>query len=146
MSKKDQDKKILKLRKRLLAKEALLGQSEKPTYITGGMFRTSAHSDRGAINIKTAAVDQIRQAAQSVVIQTEADKLLGLDSTTHLGYSLDSWIQDFKTRLTVLAHITILADVKAIREKVDAELLSTSQKRDIVLDETLAKADKLTEN
>jgi hypothetical protein len=143
MSKKDQDKKIIKLRKQLLAKEALLGQSEKPTYLTSGLFRATSHSERGAVNIKHASESQVRQAAEAIVIKVGADTLLGLKPAIHLGYSLDSWTEDLKTRLTVLNHIDILASVKALREKVETELLSTSQKRDIVLEDTLGEAEEL---
>jgi hypothetical protein len=136
---KTEDKKIIALRKKLTKKLELLERADKPTYLTGGLFRPNHYSDRGNINIKLATEAEIRSAAQGIVTIKAADALLDLDNRDHLGFPLDSWIEDLKTRLAVIKRIDTLNSIKSLKQKVDSELLTTSQKRTIKLDETLEK-------
>jgi len=144
MSKKEQDKLVLKLRTSLLKQEAALEAAEKPVYVTSGLFRSNPMSDRNIINVKSATQEQLVLATESVIHKKAAFDVLGIDTGKHLGSTLDEWIEDFKTRIGVLNKNVTLAKVKATREKIDTQLLSATQKRGITLDSVVGEVAELT--
>jgi len=142
-TKKDQDAKVLKLRNKLLKQEAKLTAAEKPVYVTSGMFRPNQHSDRGMINVKSASESQLVTATEQIMHKKTAFDILGIPAQPHIGSSLEEWIEDFKTRLGVLNKNETLAKITKLKNTIETQLLSTSQKRDIVADDVAGKVDEL---
>ena len=143
-TKKEQDKKVLKLRKSLIAQEAALEAAKKPVYITSGLFRPSQHSDRGIINVKIASQSELVNATIAIAHRKSALDMLGIEEETHLGSTLEEWVEDFKTRLGVINKNALLDRVRATKEKIETRLLSTSQKRDIEVDDVAEEVANLT--
>lgn len=127
---KVQDKKVMEMRKALLAKRADLLNSENPVYKTSGLFRPYFGSPRGEINIKIANKHQLVNAYVALNNTSEAAKALNVDPGNHLGYPVEDWVADFKTRISVIDRNDNLAQVQALEEEL-SKLLTASQKREI---------------
>ena len=133
---KEQDAKVLELRTALLKrKEALLG-SDKPVYSTSGLFRPDQYSQRNVINIKSSGKGELITATVSLNARMAAAKVLGIEVQSHLGYTTEQWITDFRTRIGVLDRNDNLAEVAKL-EAVLEPLLTLKQKRQIGVDDLI---------
>lgn len=136
--KKEQDSKVLELRQQLLDKEKSLRTAEKPNYLTSGLYRPLSALDRGSINIKSAKKHELIEAAISLNAKAKACKTLDLESETHLGYPIEDWITDLKTRIAVLNKVQTLQEVQALQAQLEP-LLTPSQKREIGISDLSSK-------
>ncbi len=129
---KEADAKIMELRKDLLTKKQLLLASDKPVYIAGEYFRPEVTSAGGEFQIAMATQNQLLRGVKAMLFHSTACKTLGVDSL-HLGFNVDDWVKDFRTRNAVLERNATLEEVNEIEEELK-ELLSQAQKREIGID------------
>ena len=140
MSKKV-DEKVMKLRQELLKKKAFLLGSDKPVYVAGEYFRNDISSTYGEFRVSIASENQLLMGIKSILLHESAADTLNM-SETHLGFSVDEWIQDFKTRKSVLDRVKNLSKVTQIEAKLK-ELLSQAQLREIGINDIANKISSL---
>lgn len=132
------DEKVQLLFEKLQAKKAEVANAMKPHYITGGQFRYS-ESIGNSIDIVT-----VRDERKLVEILTflkersekydSAAKELGVIAEfTWLGFSVDEWTTDLKTRVSVLQLAKRKAELKELEERVNA-IVSPELRRKMEVD------------
>lgn len=124
------DKKVMEMRQSLLEKRQALLNSENPVYKTSGTFRPNFTSPRGEINIKTANKTQLIDAYVALNARNQAANALNIEPGVHLGYPVADWVEDFKTRISVIDRNDNLAAVNKLTAELST-LLTPSQKREI---------------
>jgi len=129
MPKNKADKTVMELREDLLKKKAALLASEKPVYIAGEYFRPDMHSNRGEFQVTIASVGQLLSGVKALRHHAESAKVLGM-SEDHMGFPVEDWIADFKTKKAVLDRADNLRKVAAIEASLKL-LLSKAQLREI---------------
>ncbi len=136
---KEADKEVMKLRKELLKKKAVLLASEKPVYVAGEFFRPDEAYARGEFNVTIATESQLLSGVKAILLHKQSAEILSM-SLDYLGFSIETWIEDFKTRKSVLDRSLTLKNVTAIEKKLSV-LLSKDQLREIGI-ESIADAIK----
>lgn len=119
------DQKVQLLFNKLKEKQAEIASAERPTFITGGQFRYS-ESVGGSIDIIT-----VRDERKLVEILTflkersekygEAAGELGVaTSFTWLGFTVEEWLKDLKTRVNILQLAKRKAELVELEKRVNA--------------------------
>lgn len=119
------DQRVQVLFDKLRAKQAEVANAERPQYITEGMFRYS-EGVSNTVDIKT-----VRDERKLVEILTflkersskhaEACEELGVVAKfTWLGFLVEEWSKDLKTRVSVLQIAKRKAELKELEERVNA--------------------------
>lgn len=138
---KKADKEVMEMRDALLKKKAALLSSEKPVYVAGEYFRPSMANQRGEFQVNSALVGQLLEAVKSLHVHEESAKILDMP-TYHLGFTVEAWITDFKTRKAVLDRSVNLREVAALETELKT-LLTPTQLREIGIGDLLSKIKKL---
>jgi len=133
MAKSKADDQVMKLREELLKKKAAILSAEKPVYVAGEYFRPSVIAQRDEFMVKTASADQLLSGIKVLLHHETAAKVLDMP-ITFLGFSVEDWIKDFKTRKSVLDRSENLRKVSAIEETL-RPLLTMDQLREIGIGE-----------
>lgn len=119
------DEKVQLLFSKLQAKKAEVANAIKPQYITGGQFRysegvsnpidiVSARDERKLVEILTFLKERSSK-------YNEAAAELGVDvNFTWLGFTVDEWTTDLKTRISILQLSKRKAELKELEERVNA--------------------------
>ncbi|MGV8961855.1 MAG: hypothetical protein ACOH2V_00475 [Candidatus Saccharimonadaceae bacterium] len=119
------DERVQLLFDKLTAKKAEVANAEKPQYVTGGMFRY-AESMGNTIDIVS-----VRDERKLVEILTflkersekypDAAKELGTDvNFTWLGFTVEEWLKDLKTRVSVLQIARRRTELAELELKINA--------------------------
>lgn len=121
----NQDEKIQKLFDKVQQKKEEIAKAEKPRWQTNCSFGYDENSASGRINLHTVSdVEQIVKAMAFLISKSEtyekARKLLGLAPKKFewLGFSVDAWAEDFRTRITKIQ----LSEKKKELEKYEKTL------------------------
>lgn len=135
--KNNTDQMVLELLEKVEAKKKQIGAAERPQWITTCSFRYDSNSN-SAVNIQT-----IREVADLVEIHAflsnkkqafeKSAKLLNVNvSCKHLGFSIEDWESDIKTRINGLQIKAKRDELAVLEERVNA-LVSHEQRRQIEL-------------
>ncbi len=134
---KKADKEVMEMRNTLLKKKAALLSAKNPVYIAGDYFRPSILSQRNEFQVSTASSIQLLEAVKAMTLHELSTKVLDM-STDHLGFSLEEWFTDFKTRKAVLDRNENLRNVETLESKL-RELLTPTQLREIGIGDLLSE-------
>lgn len=129
MGAKKLDTKVMEMRDKLLAKKAELAKADKPTYIAGEMFRPSTYTQRGEFRVLTASSAQLLEGLMSLLHRKQAAEMLEM-GPSHIGFPIEDWITDFKTRKNVLDKNQKETEVRTLEAKL-RPLLTPVQLREI---------------
>jgi len=127
----------MELRRQLLEKKAALLGTEKPQYKTSCMYRPFSDSHRYEVDIRTANKQEILNAAKSLMNHKAAAEELGMDSS-HLGFAVDEWMDDFKLRIAVIDRAETLKKIEEL-EKELRTVLTPKQLREIGIEDLTEK-------
>lgn len=119
------DEKVQLLFDKLQAKKAEIANAMKPQYITGGQFR---YSESMSTPIDIITVRDERKLVEILTFLKErsekyvsAAEELGIDANfTWLGFSVDEWTTDLKTRVSILQLAKRKTELKELEERVNA--------------------------
>ena len=128
MAKKADDQ-VLKLRNELIAKREAIVNAEKPVYKAGDWFSPNGANARGEFQVAIATENQLLGGVKALLLHKQSAEILGMD-VQHQGFSVEDWIEDFKTRKSVLDRNVNLARVKELEDKL-TPLLTKEQLREI---------------
>jgi len=120
---------VMELRKNLLEKKSLVLGTEKPVYTAGEWFQPDLSSSAGSFNLRAANKFQIMKGAKSVLLHKETAEVVGLE-IDYLGFSVTEWLNDFKTRVSVLNRAENLRKISIIETEL-SKLLTPAQLREI---------------
>ncbi len=132
------DERVQLLFDKLQAKKAEVAKAERPQYITGGQFRFS-ESAAASFDITTERnVRKLRDALSFLIRSSkdcaEANEILGLtENFTWLGFTVEEWIKDLKTRVDVLQIAKRKQELAELEARVD-KVLSPELRRKMELD------------
>lgn len=119
------DERVQLLFAKLQAKKAEVANAERPQYITSGLFRysesvgntvdiMSARDERKLVEILTFLKERSEKYA-------EAAKELGVEVTfTWLGFTVEEWIKDLRTRVSILQIAKRRTELKELEARVNA--------------------------
>lgn len=108
----------------LQTKKAEVANAERPQYITGGMFRYS-ESNGSSIDIISARderklVEILTFLKERSIRYAEAAEQLNVDvSFTWLGFTVEEWLADLQTRVSVLQIAKRRSELKDLEEKIN---------------------------
>ena len=110
----------------------------KPNWVTNCTFKWFVDNST-VVNIQTIKEQQILDILVCLlnkeVMHTRATEILGLDlKFTYLGYTLDEWTTDLKTRLSRLSISTKKAELATLEERLN-NLMSADLKTQLELNE-----------
>jgi len=129
---------VMEMRKSLMAKKSAVLGTDNPVYKTSGLFRPHATSQRNEVNIKSSNEGEIVGALMSLNSRDAARKELGLSSGSHLGFTLEEWKDDFKTRISVINRVKTLKEIESLEAEL-SKLLTPKQLREIGIEELASK-------
>lgn len=119
----------MKLRAKLLErKQALLG-TDNPVYNTNCMYRPNQGSERYQIDLRTAGENAILGAYKSLLNHEQACKDLDIE-LKHLGFEVQEWRDDMKTRVGVIHRDANLRRVAILETKLRS-ILTPKELREI---------------
>lgn len=110
---------------KLQEKKAEVANAERPTYITGGQFRYS-ESIGNSIDVCTERyerklVEILTFLKERSAKYVEAAEELGVDTKfTWLGFTVEEWSKDLKTRVSVLQIAKRKAELVELEKRVNA--------------------------
>lgn len=119
------DEKVKALFASLQAKKAEIANAERPQYITGGSFRYSesvgnpidimtVRDERKLVEILAFLKDREKSYAEAAAeLKVKAD-------FTWLGFTVEEWLKDLKTRVTILQITKRRAELIALEARVNA--------------------------
>jgi hypothetical protein len=110
----------------------------KPNWVTNCAFKWFVDAN-AIVNIQTANEQQILDILvfllNKEVMHTRATEILGLDNKfTYLGYTLNEWTIDLKTRLSRLSISTKKSELATLEKRLN-NLMSADFKTQLELDE-----------
>lgn len=119
------DEKVQLLFDKLQAKKAEVENAMKPQYVTGGQFR---YSESMSAPIDIVTVRDERKLVEILTFLKErsekyasASEELGVEANfTWLGFTVEEWTIDLKTRVSILQLAKRKAELKELEERVNA--------------------------
>jgi hypothetical protein len=119
------DEKVQLLFAKLQAKKAEVANAEKPQYLTGGQFRYSEVGS-GSVDIVTARkeeklVEILAFLKDRSKAYAQAAEELGVVATfTWLGFTVEEWTTDLKTRVSILQLSKRKAELLELESRLNA--------------------------
>lgn len=144
-----QDEQVQALFKIVQAKKAEIAKTEKPSWETNCAFRYNPNSASLDANIQTISKASELVGIAAFLIEKEAafqkaNKILGTDiQFKWLGFSLDAWMTDIKTRLNKVEISKKKEELEKLETRLNS-LISPELRNQMELDEITAmlKGDK----
>lgn len=147
-TKQTQEDVVLQLFNKAKATKAEIAQAATPVWKTSGLFsfseQTSNRTDIKTCTNKTVLIDAlVHLETKSAGFETAA-KFLGVEDTkfSWLGFSLEEWKADIKTRVDQLQIVEKRAKLTALEARI-SKLLTPAQIKDLELGALLEDAAEL---
>lgn len=133
------DELVLALFNTVQQKQRDIAASEKPQWATTCTVGTDPESVKDRINIQTVMepaklADMLGFLLQRRDYFHKAEELLGVKIGTFkwMGYTVEQWTKDFKTRLAQISLTTKRAELKQLEGRLD-KLITMDQRRELEL-------------
>lgn len=133
------DQKIEQYRQAVEAKRSELGERPRPNYVTNQLLKLDPTDSKklnlNLISTPAHCVEVVRQLMIQSMAHDKANDALGTDIKFEIdGYTIDDWISDIKSRLSVIQWNNKKVNLDAMDRKL-AELLSEDAKKAKAIDD-----------
>lgn len=133
------DELVLQLFNTVKQKQKEIAASERPQWETTCTIGTSETDVKDRVNIQTATdTGRLLDIATFLLIKqdyfTKAEEAIGVKGSKlkWMGYTVDQWLKDLRTRVAQIAVTDKRAELKTLEARLDA-LITTEQRRELEL-------------